>query len=71
MKRTVYQGVKFGVQDVKIDDDDGQVDGKLLQFYHEKSDEHVEFPMSDAEAKTMADLLLGKRDEESSDASQA
>lgn len=61
MKRTVYQGVKFGVQDVKIDDDDGQVDG----------DEHVEFPMSDAEAKTMADLLLGKRDEESSDASQA
>ena len=55
MKRMVYQGVKFGVGEIKID---GQ-NGKLLQFFDPKTEEYVEFPMAEADAQHIARLLTG------------
>ncbi len=55
MKRTVYQGVKFGAADISIDGEQG----KLLQFFDEKANEYIEFPMSAEEAKQIASLLSG------------
>jgi len=55
MKRTVYQGVKFGAADISIDGEKG----KLLQFFDEKANEYIEFPMSAEEAKQIASLLIG------------
>jgi hypothetical protein len=53
MKRTVYQGVKFGTGEITIDGEQG----KLLQFFDEKANEYIEFPMSAEEAKQIASLL--------------
>lgn len=55
MKRTVYQGVKFGVGDITIDGEKG----RLLQFFDPKSDEYVEFPMAESDAQHIARLLTG------------
>lgn len=55
MKRTMYQGVKFGAADIKIDGEDG----KLLQFFDPKTEEYIEFPMADKDAKHIARLLSG------------
>lgn len=55
MKRTTYQGVQFGAADIKIDGEGG----KLLQFFDPKTDEYIEFPMSDGDAKHIARLLAG------------
>ena len=55
MKRTTYQGVQFGAADITIDGEKG----KLLQFFDPKTDEYVEFPMSDQDAQHIARLLTG------------
>lgn len=55
MKRSVYQNVQFGVGDIKIDGENG----KLLQFFDPKTEEYVEFPMADEDAKHIARLLTG------------
>jgi hypothetical protein len=55
MKRTTYQGVKFGAADITIDGEKG----KLLQFFDPKTDEYIEFPMGDEDAQHIARLLTG------------
>lgn len=55
MKRTMYQGVKFGATDIQIDGEKG----KLLQFFDPKTEEYIEFPMADADAQHIARLLTG------------
>ena len=55
MKRVVYQSVQFGVGEIKIDGENG----KLLQFFDPKTDEYIEFPMGEDDAKHIARLLSG------------
>jgi hypothetical protein len=55
MKRLIYQGVKFGVGEMMIDGEPG----RLLQFWDEKVDEFIEFPMTNEDAKNISDLLIG------------
>lgn len=55
MRRTTYQAVQFGVGDIKIDGEKG----KLLQFFDPKTEEYIEFPMGEDDAKHIARLLTG------------
>lgn len=55
MKRTSYQGVQFGVVEITLEGERG----KLLQFYNPKTDEYIDFPMGEDDAKRMATLLMG------------